>query len=370
VSPEEEVLKILKEGGVDMVAGLPCDRAKQLFALVPRQFRYVPLSREEEGVGICAGAYLAGGKPTMLIQSSGMGNLINALCSLMKLYELPLPILVSWRGIYRENIIGQEPMGKYLPEMLKALDINYTEVNEREDVSLVRDAVKDSYENDAIHVVLLSPKIWSESSIDINAAKFSRQEQPTKIKKPSRPSVRRFELIQVAAPYLKGKVVISNLGIPSKELYHVLDQESNFYMLGSMGMASPIGLGVSLNTEKDVVVIDGDGSLLMNPGTLATISHLAPKNLTILAIDNGVHGSTGNQPTATATCVDLGEVAGALGFTQVYRVAEESELKDAFEGLGDGPSFIHAMALPGNAKVSNIPLTPLQIKKQVMEFLK
>jgi sulfopyruvate decarboxylase subunit beta len=366
---EEEVLKILKEEGVDMIAGLPCDKTKQLFALVPEQFRYVPLTREEEGAGICAGAYLAGGKPAMLIQSSGVGNTINALCSLTKLYELPLPILVSWRGIYRENIIGQEPMGKYLPKILKALDINYTEVNEREDVSLLRDAVKDSYENDAIHVVLLSPKIWGENSIDINVERVSRPEAK-RIRGPPHPTVTRFELIQAAAPYLNGKVVISNLGIPSKELYHVMNQESNFYMLGSMGMASPIGLGAALNTTKEVVVIDGDGSLLMNSGILATISVLAPKNLTILAIDNGVYGSTGNQPTATAMCVDLGEVAVAFGFTQVCRVAEESELKDAFEGLGDGPNFIHALALPGNAEVSDIPLTPTEIKEQVMGFLK
>lgn len=369
MSPEEEVLKILKEEGVDMVAGLPCDRAKQLFALVPRQFRYVPLSREEEGVGICAGAYLAGGKPVMLIQSSGMGNLINALCSLMKLYEMPLPILVSWRGSYRENIIGQEPMGKYLPELLKALDISYTEVNEREDVHLVRDALRDSYENDDIHVVLLSPKIWDEDPIDIDVERVGRPET-RRIEGLTNPTVTRFELIKAAAPYLEGKVVISNLGIPTKELYHVLDQESNFYMLGSMGMASPIGLGVALNTKKEVIVIDGDGSLLMNPGILATISVLAPKNLTILAIDNGAYGSTGNQPTPAATCVDLGAVAGAFGFKQVYRAAGEKELMEKFDVLGDGPNFIHAMALPGNAEVPDIPLSPAEIKERVMEFLK
>ena len=90
---------------------------------------------------------------------------------------------------------------------------------------------------------------------------------------------------------------MSNLGWPSKELYAVKHQPSNFYMLGSMGMVTPIGLGIALSSSKDVIVIDGDGSLLMNPGTLATAASLAPKNLTILAIDNGAYGSTGNQPT-------------------------------------------------------------------------
>ena len=76
-------------------------------------------------------------------------------------------------------------------------------------------------------------------------------------------------------------------------------------MLGSMGMATPIGLGIALSSAREVVVVDGDGSLLMNPGTLAVCAAAAPKNLTILAIDNGAYGSTGSQPTHAATCVDL-----------------------------------------------------------------
>ncbi|MFQ5975644.1 MAG: thiamine pyrophosphate-binding protein, partial [Candidatus Hydrothermarchaeales archaeon] len=89
MNPEEEVVQILKKGGVDLAATLPCDKAKQLYNLIPRHFRHVPLTREEEGVGICAGAHLAGARPLMLIQSSGLGNMINALGSLTKTYQLP-----------------------------------------------------------------------------------------------------------------------------------------------------------------------------------------------------------------------------------------------------------------------------------------
>ncbi len=366
--PEEQIIQVIKAEGVDLVATLPCDKAKQLFALVPRHFEHIPLSREEEGVGICAGAHLAGAKPVMLIQSSGVGNMINALCSLTKLYELPLPILVSWRGIYKENIIAQVPMGKYLPRILEALDIDYTEIHEREDIPLIGHVLKNSYRNNAIHAALLSPKIWG--SAPASGIKKRDVKIAPKVGKTLRPSLTRFEIIKAAAPYMEGKAVVCNLGIPSKELYNVMHQESNFYMLGSMGMASPIGLGMAMNTEKEVVVIDGDGSLLMNPGILATVSIAHPKNLTILAVDNGIHGSTENQPTATAICTDLGAVAGALGIERVYRTADERELENTFEGLGKGPNFIHALAKPGNAEVPDIPLTPLQIKRQVMRSLK
>ena len=118
----------------------------------------------------------------------------------------------------------------------------------------------------------------------------------------SPPTWTRYDIIKNLAPELKGKVVVSNLGIPSKELYSILHQPSNFYMRGSMGMATPIGLGVALASRKEVVVIDGDGSRLMNPGTLATVAAAAPENLTVIAIDNGAYGSTGNQPTLAASC--------------------------------------------------------------------
>jgi sulfopyruvate decarboxylase subunit beta len=163
--------------------------------------------------------------------------------------------------------------------------------------------------------------------------------------------------------------VVSNLGWPSKELYAIKHQPSNFYMLGSMGMATPIGLGIALTSKKEVVVIDGDGSLLMNPGTLATAAAFAPKTLTILAIDNGAYGSTGNQPTLAGTCVDLEHVARGFGFTETVKAATEREIVEALGAPRTGLRFIHALGLPANKDVPNIPVHHLEIKKAVQEFL-
>jgi sulfopyruvate decarboxylase subunit beta len=192
-------------------------------------------------------------------------------------------------------------------------------------------------------------------------------EQKQKVLKPT---LTRYDIIKIIAPYLEGKAVVSNLGWPSKELYAIKHQPSNFYMLGSMGMATPIGLGIALSTEKDVVVIDGDGSLLMNPGTLATAASLTPRNLTIIAIDNSAYGSTGNQPTLTGRCVDLEQVARGFGFRSTVKVAGEQELIDALKKKGTGPAFLHVLAITGNKDVPNIPVHHCEIKKQVKEFLK
>jgi len=179
----------------------------------------------------------------------------------------------------------------------------------------------------------------------------------------------RFDIIKIIAPYLEGKAVVSNLGWPSKELFAIKHQPSNFYMLGSMGMATPIGLGMALTSSKEIVVIDGDGSLLMNPGTLATAASAAPRNLTIIAIDNGAYGSTGNQPTLTASCVDLKTVAHGFGFRNTVKVATEVQIVEVMQKQREGPFFIHVLAIPGNKDVPNIPIHHLEIKKQVQEFL-
>ncbi len=368
MNPEEAIIKILEEKA-NFVCTLPCDKMKGLFGLVYKRLRYVPLTREEEGVGICAGAYLAGARPAMLIQSSGVGNTINALCSLTKFYEMPLPLLISWRGVYKEPIEAQKCMGKYLPRLFDALDIPYTTIEGKEDIPLIGDVLDNAYDNSVIHGILLSPKTWEGSMVRYTGS-VRRKIPKAKCKSMNvKPKFRRYEIIQHIAPYLRGKVVVSNLGVPSKEVYNILDQDSNFYMLGSMGMASPIGLGISLNTEKEVFVIEGDGSLLMNPGTLSTVSAMKPRNLTIIAIDNGVYGSTGNQPTGTSECVDLACLASSMGIKKIFKAGDEKELKEVFNNLGDGPNFIHVVALPGNATVPNIPLSPLEIKKRVMRVL-
>ena len=141
-------------------------------------------------------------------------------------------------------------------------------------------------------------------------------------------------------------------------------------MLGSMGMATPVGLGIAAASDKEVVVIDGDGSMLMNPGTLATAVSLHPRNLTILLIDNGAYGSTGNQPTLARTSVDLEVVARGFGFVNTMKLSTEKELREAMKDRRRSLRLVHVLAVPGNKDVPNITLHHLEIKKQVQDFLK
>ena len=111
-----------------------------------------------------------------------------------------------------------------------------------------------------------------------------------------------------------------------------------------------------------MIVIDGDGSLL-GSSILPVIGAAAPENLTIVGLDNGVFGSTGNQPRPGCDTADLGLMARAAGFERTATVHEPGELGDVLQDIaGNGPSFIHVRILPGNSTVPNIPLSPEQIR--------
>ena len=126
--------------------------------------------------------------------------------------------------------------------------------------------------------------------------------------------MRRRDAITKIMKSIDDELIVCNIGFPSRELYDIFDRPENFYMIGSMGLASSIGLGLAISQpEKNIVVIDGDGALLMNMGSLVTINACNPKNLTWIVINNGAYGSTGNQETY-AKDLNLSEIAKSIGF--------------------------------------------------------
>ncbi|WP_281953928.1 sulfopyruvate decarboxylase subunit beta [Pseudophaeobacter arcticus] len=182
----------------------------------------------------------------------------------------------------------------------------------------------------------------------------------------------RSEILTEIAPLLRDQLVVCNIGIPSQELHAIDDQPSNFYMLGTMGLASSIGLGLALAQPKPVVVIDGDGSVLTNLGTLPTIGNNAPGNYILMIIDNGSYGSTGDQPTYTGKKTCLAGMARAAGCDSVVEVQDvdtaaalAQALKQAEQG---GPATVLVVKCDsGNAKMPVIPLDPVVIRDRFMK---
>ena len=177
----------------------------------------------------------------------------------------------------------------------------------------------------------------------------------------------RSELIKKLIPIISDQLVVSNIGLPSQELHMLCDQPSNFYMLGTMGLASSIGLGLALAQTAKVIAIDGDGSILTNLGTLPTIANNVADNFVLLIIDNGSYGSTGDQPTYAGQKTSLAKVAEACGCDAVVECSAEdtpTALKAALDG--QQMTIIVSKCGSGNIKVPVINMDAPVIRDRFM----
>jgi len=366
----EAFFAILKEKRINLISTLPCAKVKQIIAKIPADFKHVHLTREENGVGISAGAFLAGARPLMLIQSTGLGNSINALLSLTKTYEIPLPIIASWRGFYEEKIEAQKPLGTALPGILEASGIKTTLIKEPEESYKIKDVIEDAFDNNRAHIALVSPKIWEEERFSMEYPERAVRKSLSYNKEIMKPEMTRYEAIDTISKSLEDQAVVSNIGHPSKELFEINDRALNFYMTGSLGLVSSIGLGVSMFTNNEVYTIDGDGSLLMNPNVLESVALKKPENMTIFALDNGTHGSTGEQKTSAYSLIDLELVANSFGIKNTIKATTREELEAAIQNKRAGPRFVHVIVKPGHGDLKVITLSPLEIKERFMEAVK
>jgi sulfopyruvate decarboxylase subunit beta len=165
-------------------------------------------------------------------------------------------------------------------------------------------------------------------------------------------------------------LIICN-GFASREVFKLKDRPANFYMIGSMGVAAAIGLGVALaKPDKTVVVFDGDGNVLMGMGTLATVGALKPKNFVHVVFDNEVYGSTGNQPTVSRV-VPLDQVAKVAGYRNVERVREREDLVYEFKDMLrlEGPSFLLVKVTEQVEDVDRVMVEPPDITRRFMKAI-
>ena len=173
------------------------------------------------------------------------------------------------------------------------------------------------------------------------------------------------EALALIVPHLRDEVRIHANGFLSRAACAARDTDTCFYMIGSMGLASSIGLGIAIaQPRRRIVVFDGDGNVLMNPGALARIAAAAPKNFVHLCFDNGVHASTGGQRTI-ADRVGLDALARAAGYRFVERVDTLDALAAMMPAVArrDGPGFLHLRITPGPAGAPGprIPHTPQEM---------
>jgi thiamine pyrophosphate-dependent acetolactate synthase large subunit-like protein len=179
----------------------------------------------------------------------------------------------------------------------------------------------------------------------------------------------RFDLTQRLVAKLKNEeAVIGGIGNTNFDLWAAGHRPQNWYMLGSMGLAFPIALGVALaQPERRVFGLEGDGSLLMQLGTLSTIAMLAPKNLTMVVMDNGIYQITGAQPTPASALADLVAIAVASGLSNSSWAADEEDFERLIDQslAAEGPTLI-GVRIDDKPGTGTTKRDPVQIREHFM----
>jgi phosphonopyruvate decarboxylase len=372
----DDFLGPARQEGFDFYTGVPCSYLTPLINRVINDpaNRYVGATSEGEAIGIAAGAWLAGRRTVVMCQNSGLGNAVNPLTSLNAPFQIPTLLVVTWRG---QPGLADEPqhklMGEITPALLDTLRIPHMAFpTTKEAIGPALAALSASHAESRLPFAFIMAKSsvrdgGLSQTIAPKRPPGERADHRLLSELPTRHAV--LERLLAAAP--DSAAIVASTGKCGRELFTLADRAQHLYQVGSMGCASPMGLGVALNTSRPVVVLDGDGAALMKLGAMATIGAEGPNNLLHIILDNGVHDSTGGQPTVSSS-VDFAGIALSCG----YAGAALADHPDGFEAAlaaalaNPGPQLIHVRIRPGSMKGLGRPtLSPRDVADRFKTFL-
>lgn len=336
----EAFCRELEARGFGFFSGVPCSYLQGPFSRLEDRAGYVPAPNEGVATAMAAGAQLAGRRAALLVQNSGLGNLLDPLTSLLMPYGIPLLIVMSLRGwpCADDDEPHHEVMGRSTTALLDAIGLAHG-VLEPSAVSLAAelDRADGEFRRDRGYALLV-PKATLGSCPRADSAAETTME-------------RRDALTAVAA-HLDGALVYSTTGMISRELFGLRDDPGNFYVQGSMGHAIGLGLGTAIaRPDLPVVVVDGDGSALMHLGGLALVGDRRPANLTHLVLDNGAFDSTGGQRTRDHP-VAWDRLALSVGYRTGAVCRTVGEIHECLRRIAGapGPHLVALCVAPGGSR--------------------
>jgi phosphonopyruvate decarboxylase len=313
-----KLVDALRVRGWTTASGVPCSTFEGPIAHLAEQDAYEASANEGLAFSSAAGAALAGQRQVVVLQNSGLGNLINPLTSLAMPYEIPVLVLMSLRGW--PDPATDEPqhraMGARSRGLLDGLGVRNMLVEQHGWLSALDAATAEV--NRGRSAFLLFPR----KSID-------RHPYPPRLETTSQlPSS--ADVAEVVAAYSKpSTVVFATTGNLSRYLFASGDRPANFYMQGSMGHVASLALGFCrAQPSAEVLVLDGDGAALMHLGVMSTIGAAAPPGLVHVIVDNKSYATTGGQQ-ATSRRTALAGVAKACGYATACFVESREGLEDA-----------------------------------------
>lgn len=337
--------------GFKLFSGVPCSYLTAFInhVISDSSVRYVAAANEGDAVAIAAGSELGGRPAVAMFQNSGLGNAVSPLTSLTHVFEIPILLIVTLRG--EPGGAPDEPqhslMGAITLQLLETMQIPwaYFPTDESAIEGALRAAVTQMSQSSRPYAFVMRKGTVrpSPATAAIPTKPVSQQTVPQAAALHNRREI--LQALQRASN--SNDRLLATTGYTGRELFHIGDRREQLYMVGSMGCASSLGLGLALACpDKRIIVIDGDGAALMRLGAMTSIGFERPDNLLHVMLDNGVHESTGSQSTVSGS-IDFCEIALACGYPRVRRIATPDAVIDELASGQRQLTFIHIPILPG-----------------------
>lgn len=376
ICPKRFADELIKRG-IKFFTGVPCSYLTPLLnEIMQRQdIRYVISSNEGEALAIASGAWLGGDVSMVMCQNSGLGNMVNVFTSLTAPFRIPALVLLTWRGRPGEKDEPQHQlMGRITTDLLDLMEIKWSKLScdEVELQHCLNLAFASMEQLQQPYVLILEKECFLSESIGKNNEQKSEllglmSETSTVTESPTRAAV-----LAALLKYIPDNApLIATTGKTGRELYTLRDGAQHLYCVGSMGYANAIAHGLALTTPNKVFVLDGDGAALMHLGNLTSIGASKAGNLVHIILDNGVHDSTGGQPTASSS-INFVAIARGAGYGTVLACASLEEFITTIQKLNfKGPILIHVKIQVGSMeKLVRPSITPDVVARRLRTFVR
>lgn len=375
----EEFVEAARDLGFKRYTGVPCSFLTPFINYVINDdtLAYISSSNEGDALATAAGAVIGGERSVVMMQNSGLGNAVSPITSLSYVFRIPMIIISTHRGAPGVKDEPQhELMGQITGQLFDTMKIPWeTFPSHSVEIKPALQRAVDYMNKEQrpygfiMEKNTVSPhKLKKNPVANISARKAFRKQFETTLKNPGRSEVLKKLIRLTANP---DTVIIATTGYTGRELFAAEDRANHLYMVGSMGCASSLGLGLALaRPDLKVIVIDGDGAALMRMGNFATIGSYAGDNLVHLVLDNEAHDSTGAQATVSAN-VRFADIAAACGYAVCF---DGNDIKMIDELLSRqpvlGPRFGHLKIRTGT--VENLPrpdVKPADVLRRLMQHI-
>ncbi len=382
----DDFLTKCKEYGYTLFSGTPCSYLKPFINKVidDQELDFIEVTNEGDAVALVSGTWCSGKRGVVMFQNSGLGNAINPLTSLSHTMQIPFIGIVTLRG--EVGGAADEPqhelMGKITTGLLEQMEIPWKYFPTEDDQ--IESYLKEAHEfcekeRRPFFFVMKKGSVDAyelQSSTNTTKIEVTSSVSKQSLIKGERSVTRTQALAQVKEFYGNQVPVVATTGKTGRELFELGDTDNQFYMVGSMGCALPIGLGIA-HTGRKVCVTDGDGAVMMRLGNLALAGQMKREgllsetgSLVHVVLDNAVHDSTGGQRSYSEH-TDLSTIAIASGYDMAIDVDNEEDFVKALQQCDKAKlSFIRYFIKKGSPKDLGRPtVRPHDVTARLAKFL-